>query len=287
MHTTSWIVVCTLLEKCSPDKKKLLLQYLPCEEQARIKEITPATDDPFATPLSIKQRINKIHYSWLIAFLEPFTEKDQTLILSALDTMQAQKLQRHFHLQQTLLPISAHAKNYLLHTIFHWLISEQKEFLPIEFLPYHPLNVLLTLTKSHLQTLANYLGLHDLAIEIQFIIKARQIHKIQKALSKPQREYLRTLLKKKEPISFTHLNLKSWSGNATVLKSILHHRGFNRLAKALFGCHPSLLWHLCHTLDTGRSKIVRRFLIDINNERIQEILTNQVLELVSIVCNEK
>ena len=60
------------------------------------------------------------------------------------------------------------------------------------------------------------------------------------------------------------------------LKNILHHRGFNRLGKALFGCHPSFLWHLCHRLDTGRTKVLRKFFTDMNNKQAQEKLIHQI-----------
>ena len=287
MQTISWIVFRTMLEKCNPDKKNLLLRYLSSEEQEKLNRITPVAQDPFTAPLSTEQRINRIHYSWLIAFLEPFTDKDRALIISTLSTTQEKKLRTHFNIHQSPLVISSHIKNYVLRTIFHWLISDQKELIPMEFLPYHSLNELLTLSKPLLQTLVDYLGLHDLAVETQLVIKTKQIHKIQRALSKSQRTYLKILLTKKEPISFARLNLKGWNGDEAMLKGILHCRGFNRLAKALFGCHPSLLWHLCHTLDIGRNKILRRFLIDINNEQIQEILTQQVLELIPIIHKEK
>ena len=111
--------------------------------------------------------------------------------------------------------------------------------------------------------------------------------KIQKVLSKSQQDFLKSLFKGKEPISFARLNLDAWDGNEEKLKGILHHRGFNRLAKALFGCHPSLLWHLCHTLDTGRTKILRKFFTDINNEQIQKLLVKQILELIPMVQKEK
>ena len=71
-----------------------------------------------------------------------------------------------------------------------------------------------------------------------------------------------------------------------MLKAILHHRGFNRLAKALFGCHPSLLWHISHKLDTGRTKVLRKFYTDINNDEALKSLTNQILELIPKVSKE-
>ncbi|NGX51212.1 MAG: hypothetical protein K1060chlam2_01074 [Chlamydiae bacterium] len=283
MNTASWIAFRDLLERCERDKKAALMHYLSREEQEKLGEVSSPEQNPFVSCLSTEQRIANVHWSWLIPFLEPFAEKDKLLILSALDKVPAEKLRKQFKISKPLPSPSSHGLSYLHSAIYHWLISDQKGFIPLEFLPQHPLNGLLTLSKSELQILINYLGLHDLAVEFKHIIKAEQIKKIQKVLTTVQQDFLKSLLKGKEPLSFTRLNLDSWNGDEEKLRSILHYRGFNRLGKALFGCHPSLLWHICHTLDTGRTKILKKFFTDINNMKIQELLVKQVLELIPMV----
>lgn len=283
MNTTSWLAFQTLLEKCEPDKKSTFLSYLSDESKETLDDTTPSEQDPFSNPLSTTERISSVHYSWLITFLEPFAENDKLMILAALNDFQATKLKAHFKISAPLPSISPHANNFLIDAIYQWLISDQKSFVPLEFLPHHPLNVLLHLSKGEIQTLIDYLGLHDLAVEVKHIVKSDQIIKIQKVLSKAQQNFLKSLLKEKEPITFVRLNLDGWNGEEEKLKGILHHRGCNRLAKALFGCHPSLLWHICHTLDTGRTKILRKFFTDINNEQVQKALLKQVVELIPMV----
>jgi hypothetical protein len=219
----------------------------------------------------------------MVTFLEPFANDDKMLILSSIEKEQAEKLKKHFKLSMSSLPLKKKGKEYLTEALYTWLISDQKELLPIEFLPEHPLNPLLDLSKKELQALVDYLGLHDLALELKHVIKADQIKKIQKTLSKKAQEHLKKQMKKKDPISFARLNLDGWNGDEEKMKAILHHRGFNRLAKALFGCHPSLLWHLSHRLDTGRTKILRKFYTDIKNDEVREILINQTLELIPLV----
>lgn len=225
-------------------------------------------------------RLSRVHYSWLITFLEPFAEADKRMILSSLEKTQAAKLKNHFKIKDSSSPLKGVAKNYLVSAVYEWLVSDQKEFLPIEFLPDHPLNPLLDLSKQELQHLVDYLGLHDLAMELKHVIKSDQIKKIQKVITKEEQEFVKSLLKKKEPLTFARLNLDGWNGDGEKLKAILHHRGFNRLAKALFGCHPSLLWHITHRLDTGRTKILRKFFTDINNDEAHAALTKQILELI-------
>lgn len=282
MNQASYIVFRRLIERSN---KTGFIRYLSPSEQEKVQSLPALNSDPFAQTLTTADRLKGIHYSWLITFLEPFAEDDKKLILSSLEKEQAEKLKKHFKMKEKPLSLKRKGKDYLTQALYDWLISDQKEFLPIEFLPQHPLNALLSLTKKELQSLVDYLGLHDLAIELKHVIKADQIKKIQKVLSKGEQEYLKKQIKKKEPISFSRLNLDGWNGDGEKLKAILHHRGFNRLAKALFGCHPSLLWHICHRLDTGRTKILRKFFTDIKNDEARDTLINQTLELLSLVKN--
>jgi hypothetical protein len=283
MNTASWIAFRDLLEKGGPNKKMALLRYISDEEREKLSEVPLPSRDPFSYAISMQERVCAIHYSWLITFLEPFSEKDKIKILSALEPTQAEKLKNHFKIEDPLETLSPHTERFLLRSIYEWLVSEQKEFIPLEFLPSHPLNPILDLSKSSIQHLVDFLGLHDLSLELKKVVKTDQIKKIQKALSKVQRDYLKNLLKGKEPVSFARLNLDGWDGNEEQLKKILHHRGFNRLSKALFGCHPSLMWHITHRLDTGRTKILRKFFTDINNDQAQEALTNQIVDLIPLI----
>lgn len=283
MNTTSWIVFKDLFQQLSPEKQQALAPFLSSEDKSELKDPSLPKNISFDTLPSLKTRLTKIHYSWFIPFLEPFSERDKVQILSAIETPQAEKLKVLLKLPDELKPLSSHATNYLQETLFSYLISDQKEFVPEELLPTHPLNSLLLLRKDKLQMVANYLGLHDLTLELKHVVKAEQIKQIQKILTPTEQGYVKKLLKKKEPVSFARLNLDQWDGNEEKLKKILHHRGFNRLGKALFGCHPSLLWHLCHLLDTGRTKVLRKFFTDMNNKQAQEKLIHQTLELVEFI----
>ena len=285
MSTSSWIVFKNLLARDDAGLQSSIGRYHSKEEMEKFEGSRAAHGDPFTHIISMTERLGKIHYSWLITFLEPFAESDKRMILSALDATQASKLQKHFSLPDQALPLKGVAKDYLVSAVYEWLISDQKEFLPFEFLPDHPLNPLLSLSKKELQHLVDHLGLHDLAMELKHVIKSEQIKKIQKVLTSEERKFVTSLMKKKEPLSFARLNLDGWNGDGEKLKTILHHRGFNRLAKALFGCHPSLLWHLCHRFDTGRTKILRKFFTDIRNEEAHQALIQQILELIPKVSS--
>ncbi|MDN3509643.1 MAG: hypothetical protein P0S93_06525 [Candidatus Neptunochlamydia sp.] len=279
MNKASWISFRSLLEQKGQSS---FLHFLSPPEQEKFQSVAPSKRDPFATSYSMEERLSRVHYSWLIAFLERFAEGDKEMILSSLDRNQAERLQEHFKVNGERFHLKKGAKNYLIKAIYEWLISDQKEFLPLEFLPDHPLKPLADLSKKKLQKLVDYLGLHDLAIELKDVIKSDQIKKVQKVLTLEQRRFLKKQIKVKDPITFSRLNLDGWNEDRDggKLKAILHHRGFNRLAKALFGCHPSLLWHISHTLDTGRTKILRKFFTDIKNDEAHAALINQTLELI-------
>lgn len=283
MNTASWIAYRDLIEKSGSEKKVALMHYLSDAEKEKLTTIRLPAQDPFSYEITMESRIKAIHYSWLITFLEPFDKKDKMKILLALESKQAEKLQNHFKLSPLVGNLSFHTKQFLQRLIYQWLTSEQKEFISLEFLPAHPLNPLLTLSKNGIQHLVDFLGLHDLSLEMRKIVKSSLIKKIQKALSTLQRDYLKELLQVKEPISFARLNLDGWDGQEEKLKKILHHRGFNRLGKALFGCHPALMWHLTHRLDVGRTKILRKFFTDINNDQAQDVLTNQIIALIPLI----
>ena len=283
MNTTSWIVFKDLFQRLSPEKQEALTPFLSTQDQEQLKNISRQEPISYGTLLPVKKRLANIHYSWFIPFLEPFSEGDTLHILSAIQPSQAEKLKALLNIPDKLEPLSFHALNYLQETLFSYLTADQEDFLPEEFLPSHPLNPLLLLSKNQLQMLANYLGLHDLALELKHVVKAEQIKNIQKVLVGTEKDYLKTLLKKKEPVGFARLNLDKWDGNEDKLKNILHHRGFNRLGKGLFGCHPSLFWHLSHRLDTGRTKILRKFFTDMNNKQAHEKLIQQILELMEFI----
>lgn len=280
MNNVSWVSFRSVVELKG---KSSLLEYLSSAEQEKFQNASPPKGNPFSHPYSMKERLQHVHYSWLIPFLEPFAEHDKEMILSSIDTGQAKRLRSYFDLDENPLSLKKGVKNYLISAIYEWLISDQNGFLPLEFLPNHPLNPLINLDKKELQILADYLGLHDLAIELKHVIKSEQIKKIQAVLSRKEQDYLKKQLKVKDPIPFTRLNLDGWNGDSEKLKNILHHRGFNRLAKALFGCHPSLLWNICHKLDTGRAKMIHKFYGDIKNDETRNGLITHILQLIPLV----
>lgn len=280
----SWSVFFQLVKV---KNKSQLLRFFDPSELETVQTVPLSSKNPSVASLSLEKRLEKIHYSWLLPFFESFVEKDKVLLISSLNNPQKKSLKRHFNLKNSLFFPKQEAKHYMIDVMYNWVISIGTGFLPIEFLPDHPLTPLVDLNKKQLEMLVDYLGLYDLGTELKQIVQSEQIKKIQNVLSKDQKSYLKQSIYGKQQITFPRLNLDRWKGDEETLKRVLHHRGFNRLAKALFGAHPSLLWHIYRQFDTGRAKVLRRFLTDIKNEEVRLILIDQILHLIGHIQSMK
>ena len=280
MSTVSWIAFKSLLKWKHSSLDQTLAHFFEDEDLTRLEQLPHSKTNPFASPLTLSQRLEAVHYSWMIPYLDTLAKPDQELLIASLDPIQAGKLRSYYQLSDTLPSLNQVAKNFLQQTLYRALLSNQKEVLPRELLPEHPLTPLLSLSKEELERLIDLLGLHDLAIELKRIVKSEQIKKIKSCFTESERGFLNALQKKKEPLSFARLNLEGWNGEKESLRTILHYRGLNRLAKTLFGSHPSFLWQLSHQLDTGRAKILQKYCTDLNNEQAKRALTDQILELI-------
>ncbi len=122
--------------------------------------------------------------------------------------------------------------------------------------------------------------MHDLSLELKTMVSASHIKNIETILPTHQRQYLKKLSQKIEPISFRPMGLSHWDGNESQFKKILHQRGLNRLSKALTESNTSLLWHLSHKLDMGRASIVKTLYKEIKNKKAQRVLVTQVCDII-------
>ena len=277
MKLAGWTFLKSLLHALPSEQQGLLIRFLSPEGISHLEKVSPSMQ---LTQPSIDTRFDEIHYSWFIPLLETYSAQDKYLLISALQPEAAQKLLTHFAITDKKLKLAPLVEGFVKKTLYHLLSVEKKEFLPIHLLPESPLKSLLELSKQELTLLIDYLGLRDLSIEYPQIIQATHIKWIKEMLSPGEATHFHTLLNHKEPVIFSSLHLDQWDGNADTLKKILHHRGLNRLGKALFGCHPALFWHLSHLLDVGRAHILHKLSSDTKNPKVQSVLTHQVTELI-------
>jgi hypothetical protein len=275
------------LQKCSPERRHALLRYLPKKEQEDLSSLPGSYGDLTRSSWTVENQLKEIHYSWFASFLRTLPENEIRLFLSSLPEDQVLGLKKTLLFSNHLIPLTPCAEQFFRHTLYEKTTANAKDLLPTPCLPTAPLNALLSLSFTELLKLIDFLGLRDLAGEIRQIIETVKLKQIYAALSKEEQEYLKLLLQKKEHISFKRMELGKWDGGEETLKHHLRQRGLNRLAKALYGSHPSLIWHVSHRLESHLAGILLKLCTPLEHPRATDLLTSQVVELISYLQNKK
>jgi hypothetical protein len=260
MKTPDWYVFKDFLD-CLPSEKEkdALCHFLHEDEQEDVATTPLLPAHPSLGLSSYQTRLEPIHYTWFIPFIERLETADQYLFIATLPHQQ-ESLYRHFDLSRPVDSLTNLARLFLAQELYHDLIKDHPLILPEACLPEDPLNALLELSREELLTVVDFLSLHDLSLEMKTMINSSHLLKIESILSHPQKNYLYELKKKIEPIAFKPIGLNHWNGDELILKKILHQRGLNRLSKALSASHHSLLWHLSHKLDIERAGVGKTLL---------------------------
>lgn len=278
MDTTAEIVWRAFIQAAPQDKGSALVHYLSQEFLAEFEKIPLAASSICQGIEPIEEELLQIHFSWLAPFLRSLPENEIKLFLACLSSQQIKGLKQALLLSNTLPAPSQIGNAYLKKTFFEAIAPT--DLIPIACLPSHPLNALLDLDPLELSSLLDLLSMHDLSVEIRHIIETSKLKEIYGLLSKPQTTFLKTLLHKKEPVSFKKMGLINWKGDKDSLRSLLLQRGINRIAKALFSQHSSLLWHVAHRLDAERGQLLINLCTPLDHPRASIILSEQVVELV-------
>lgn len=284
MDTTSLIVWHSFLKNSVVSQEPALLcclEDLLQKELIALPVINPHELELFSS--SAETELDEIHHSWFSPFLRSLPEREIRLFLSALTPKQIKGLKQSLLLSNTLPSPSAIGASYLRNTLFQAIAPQ--DLIPIAALPPDPLNLLLTLSFQELLSLIDLLCMHDLAVEIRHIIDTSTLKEVYSLLTKPQNTFLKTLLHKKEPISFKKMGLLNWQKDLESLDQILTQRGINRIAKALYPRHKSLAWHLAHRLDMERGQLLLNLLSPLDHPKGHEILGEQVIELMDALNN--
>ncbi|MCK4933977.1 MAG: hypothetical protein KAR79_00160 [Simkaniaceae bacterium] len=285
--SAAWISLKYLLSSVGDERKSQLETFLSSDMLKRLEETPLATANPFEQKKSLEERLSQIHYTWHIPFLSPLSKHDKVYIIAALNPRASEPLSHFFKMENSNITLTTFAKTFAEEILFQKVISDEENYLPIEYLPENPLNLLLDLSKEVLISLIDYLGLYDLSTEIKQLVQVSKIKLLQEMLSQTQMKFLREIKAQKDLFSTTPLGLEKWDGDLDQLKKVLHHRGLNRLAKALYGATPALVWHITRHLDTGRAKVFQKLCRDINNEKAQDALVDQVIHLTTFLKNPK
>jgi hypothetical protein len=279
MDSTTLIVWHSFLKSTSPDQQKLLFQCISSELLVELQRQSPPAHSLQQKVEPIEEELKQIHYSWLAPILRSLPENEIKLFLSFLTSDQIKGLKQSLLFSNTLPTSSILGTNFLKKNLFEMIATE--DLVPVSCLPPDPLNGLLDLSLEEFASLIDLLSMHDLSVEIRYIIETSKLKEIYALLTKAQTAFLKTLLHKKEAVTFKKMGLIGWSGDREALRLLLLQRGINRIAKSLYGKHPSLLWHIAHRLDVEKGQLLINLCTALDHPRALAILCEQVIELVN------
>ena len=218
MNKLAWIVCNSFLNKTGPKKKSSLVRFLPKSEQEIIKTVESETLKTLSCNFDEEKTLNLVHPSWHASFLRSLSETEVGLFLSCLPPFVSEKLKKALLYSRPLDKLSSISERYFRSILIKNLFHSNQDVLPLECLGDSPLKELLTFSNEHLHSLIEFLGLHDLSVEIKQIIDTSLLKKIQAALTVEKDSYLKSLSQKKEPVLFKRLDLYKWDGKPETLE---------------------------------------------------------------------
>jgi hypothetical protein len=278
MDSTALMVWNSFLQSAPADQQASLSQCISSELLEQLQGQPLPSEDLRQGTNPIEEELTSVHYSWFTPTLRSLPENEIRLFLSPLAPEQIKGLKQELRLSNSLPTTSPIGMDFLKKMMFEMIASV--DLVPISYLPANPLNALLALSHSELASLVDLLSMHDLSVEIRHIIETTKLKEIYNLLTKAQTTFLKTLLHKKEAVTFKKMGLVAWNGDREALRSLLLQRGINRIAKALYGHHP-LLWHVAHRLDSEKGQILTQLCTPLDHPRASALLAEQVSELMS------
>lgn len=284
MQVKRWLMTRVLLNRFYRKTPEPLIRCLPKEDAEGILAQNIISDNIALVMAQPEELIQKIHYSWLAPIIQSFPQFLQVSMLGAMPKTLSDKLQKMLNLNINYVlntSLAAPVQTFLINKLYSHV--KDTAVLPLSFLPTTPLTRLGELNKNQLVTLIDLLGIYDLADEVRQIIDKDRLKKIYGCLGIKQRQFLRVCLHQKEVVASSPLGLGQWDGECSQLEKLLHTRGMMRLGKALCIEHPDFLWHLTHTLDTGRGTRLMSYYAPNTVSKITPALVQQVINLLNFL----
>lgn len=255
--------------------KICIYSYDPSKEKKILEFLDPSTKKAYAgqkvhlAPLRFllsesASIMQNIHPSWLKPFLNKFAPSHRDTIISALTETSKSHI------------FSPVIKSFFYDYFYQFLKSD--ETIPVEYID-SSLVSLAKLDKVQLINLINCLAIYDLVPEIRKIVQKTQLQAINAVLSAFQKEYLKTLLRYKEVLTSSKLDVSLLRDSPLKFSQMLHKRGLARLGKALIQEPSSLIWHIIHHLDQKRGMILLNYWKTVKeDEKVLVYLKSQVLQ---------
>lgn len=282
MKPSTQIVLKSLLSECSPDEQAALSRHLGTATEEALQQLYDCCGKPLSDETTEETLLKAIHPSWISPYIRSLPEKEIAFFLAALGSQSA-LLRKELLYTGDLPALTPLAKQFLQKTLLLHLSSDIEDLLPPPFLPESPLNPLLSLSEESAALSLQFLGLHDLAIEVRQIIEKGKLKQIYDVLHPAELAYFKILIQSSEPVTFAPMQLSHWSGDSEKLKSLILQRGANRLGKALYGQNPSFIWYFLHKLPMEEGRLIQKLCSPLENRRAVPALISQVLEFISYV----
>ena len=275
MTLASDLVLQGLIEKFAPKDKARLLAMLPHGKELKM---LPTSSIPSPqVPLT-----SFIHYSWFLPVLQAYSPEEASCFLPLFSEKSAKQIRQLLNLpegpKELSLLIAAFLNELLLASL------QDKDLVPIEFLPQDPLSSLALLDKEAILKIISLLPIFDLALMLPKIIDKSLLNTINSHLMPLQRAFLQTLKAKNLAPVFADLPLGS-AMNAKEFHSQMQKRGLITLRLTLSASHPCLVWYIAHILDIGRGNLLLQLPQKEIPSATRQMLVAEVQTALSFVKN--
>lgn len=281
MHPKSAVMMRVLLNKYYKGSPQSFLSCLPEEEVSQVANVDISSTEPSIALHQSLDKIQAIHYSWFLPYVENLPQEVKLAVLASFPPMHTKKLAQRLKIRDPLPLLPQTARTFLADKIYKKLV-EKEEPLPKEYLPSTPLSPLGSFNKDELVELVEFLGLHDLADELRQVVDPKTFKMVYACLNPSEQQYLRFCMQQKERVAAQRLGLEKWTGDCEKLRTTLQGRGILRLGKALARENKDFIWHLAHTLDSGRGQALLRHCAESTLPAITAALSQQVQSLLNI-----
>lgn len=274
MEPQKGLLLRVLINRAHGSVTEPLLRPLPADVAKGLLENQISATDPEPLLRAHERAILYVHYSWIHSYLSNLSPADRRPLIACLSEPQRIGVSRLFKEEPPAALSSPLLRKFYLTRLYPLIAS--KDLLPIDYLPETPQKELLKLSKKQLLELIDLMGMYDLAHEMRQIVDTKNLKNLYTCLSAKQQQFLRACMHQKDKVVSPKLHLEHWDGECKKLMNVVHQRGLARLALAISGQDPNLVWYLTHILDIGRGNLLLRLTKKTEVPQLSSAVMNQV-----------
>ena len=240
-----------LVNKYFTGKSDSLSKLLPKEDADKLASCQTPLKSPQAVIFDAAQWISSCDPSWFLQTIQSLPEPLQKVYASIVHEASGSQLP-----EKAPRALSKPMQQFLLSYLHS--IWKNDEVLPKELLQTGELVSLLDLCKQELIEIIDLLSVYDLVDEVRHIVDKRVLQSISQLLTLHQQQYLRQCLRQKTKPHTPSFTLRELLKDPKKFPQALHNQGIKRFALALSGEKNDFVWHIVHTLDQSRGKLLEQ-----------------------------